>query len=170
MGDDAEVTDVSSIVNQSVRILSPSGVESREGQQSSIPAGSARLAVAACGVVRYNSGVRSPTMSGVLSVFMSNLSARRRGSSLANNKSAEKRARVAERRRVRNRTYRSASRTMVRRAEELIRAAEKEAASGAVLNAQAMLDRAASKGVIHPNNAARRKSRLMAKYNSMATS
>jgi len=89
---------------------------------------------------------------------------------LANNKSAEKRARVAERRRVRNRTYRSASRTMVRRAEELIRAAEKEAASGAVLNAQAMLDRAASKGVIHPNNAARRKSRLMAKYNSMATS
>lgn len=89
---------------------------------------------------------------------------------MANSKSAEKRARVAERRRVRNRVYRSASRTMVRRAEELIEAAEREAASGAVLKAQAMLDRAASKGVIHPNNAARRKSRLMAKYNQMSAS
>lgn len=89
---------------------------------------------------------------------------------MANTKSAEKRARVAERRRVRNRVYRSASRTLVRRAEELIQAAEQEAASGAVLKAQAMLDRAASKGIIHPNNAARRKSRLMAKYNKLVAS
>ena len=89
---------------------------------------------------------------------------------MANTKSAAKRARVAERRRIRNRVYRSASRTLVRRAEDLIRAAEQEAASGAILNAQALLDRAASKGVIHPNNAARRKSRLMAKYNKLAQS
>ena len=60
--------------------------------------------------------------------------------------------------------------TAVRRAEELIQAAEQEAASGAVLKAQAMLDRAASKGIIHPNNAARRKSRLMAKYNKLVAS
>ncbi len=89
---------------------------------------------------------------------------------MANSKSAEKRVRVAERRRVRNRTYRSASRTLVRKAEDLIRAADQEAASGAVVKAQAMLDRAASKGIIHPNNAARRKSRLMEKYNKMVAS
>lgn len=104
---------------------------------------------------------------GVLSVFTNMLSFRQRGKRLTNSKSAAKRVRVAERRRIRNRVYRSASRTLVRKAEEAIAAAEQEAANGAVLNAQAMLDRAASKGIIHPNNAARRKSRLMAKYNKM---
>jgi small subunit ribosomal protein S20 len=89
---------------------------------------------------------------------------------LANSKQAEKRARVSERKRVRNRVYRSAARTLVRKAEAAIRAAEQEAANGSVLSAQAMLDRAAAKGVIHPNNAARRKSRLMAKYNQMQAS
>jgi small subunit ribosomal protein S20 len=89
---------------------------------------------------------------------------------LANSKQAAKRARVAERRRIRNRVYRSASRTLVRRAEAAIRAADEEAAKGALVNAISMLDRAASKGVIHKNNAARRKSRLMAKYNQMQTS
>lgn len=84
---------------------------------------------------------------------------------MANSKSAEKRARTAERRRQRNRVYISASRTLVRRAERAIAAADEEAAKGAIDNALAMLDRAAGKGIIHRNNAARRKSRLMAKYN-----
>jgi small subunit ribosomal protein S20 len=84
---------------------------------------------------------------------------------LANSKSAEKRARTSERRRVRNRRFRSASRTLVRTAEQVIAQADAEAAAGAVKNAVSMLDRAARKGIIHPNNAARRKSRLMAKYN-----
>jgi small subunit ribosomal protein S20 len=88
---------------------------------------------------------------------------------LANSKSAAKRARVAERRRVRNRRYRSATRTLVRRAEVLIKQADEQAAAGAVGNAISLLDRAAAKGVIHPNNAARRKSRLMAKYNQMGS-
>jgi small subunit ribosomal protein S20 len=86
---------------------------------------------------------------------------------LANSKSAAKRARVAERRRVRNRRYRSSTRTLVRRAEVLINQADEQAAAGAVGNAISLLDRAAAKGIIHPNNAARRKSRLMAKYNTM---
>jgi small subunit ribosomal protein S20 len=86
---------------------------------------------------------------------------------LANSKSALKRARVAERRRIRNRRYRSASRTLVRKAEALIRAADEQAAAGAIGEAISMLDRAAVKGIIHKNNAARRKSRLMAKYNKM---
>jgi small subunit ribosomal protein S20 len=84
---------------------------------------------------------------------------------LANSKSAEKRARTSERRRVRNRRFRSASRTLVRTAEQVIAQADAVAAAGAVKNAVSMLDRAARKGIIHPNNAARRKSRLMAKYN-----
>jgi small subunit ribosomal protein S20 len=86
---------------------------------------------------------------------------------LANTKSAEKRARTSERRRVRNRRFRSASRTLVRTAEQVIAQADAEAAAGAVKNAVSMLDRAAQKGIIHPNNAARRKSRLMAKYNKI---
>jgi small subunit ribosomal protein S20 len=89
------------------------------------------------------------------------------GVSLANSKSAAKRARVSERRKVRNRRYRSSTRTLVRRAEALISQADEQAAAGAVGNAISLLDRAAAKGVIHPNNAARRKSRLMSKYNSM---
>ncbi len=86
---------------------------------------------------------------------------------MANSKSAEKRARTNERRRVRNRRFRSASRTLLRTAEQTIARAEEEAAAGAVKNAVSMLDRAARKGIIHPNNAARRKSRLMSKYNKL---
>jgi small subunit ribosomal protein S20 len=89
------------------------------------------------------------------------------GTALANSKSALKRVRVAERRRVRNRTYRSASRTLIRRAEALIASGDVDAAATAVANAISMLDRSAGKGILHPNNAARRKSRLMAKYNRM---
>ncbi len=88
---------------------------------------------------------------------------------MANSKSALKRVRVAERRRIRNRNYRSASRTLVRRAESVIASGDTEAAAIAVGNALSMLDRSAGKRVIHPNNAARRKSRLMAKYNAMSS-
>jgi small subunit ribosomal protein S20 len=89
---------------------------------------------------------------------------------LANSKSAEKRIRVAERKRVRNRPYRTAARTFVKKAEIAIRAGDEEVAATAVGDAISMLDRVASKGVIHRNNAARRKSRLMLKFNRMATS
>lgn len=49
----------------------------------------------------------------------------------------------------------------------MIAAGDVDAAATAVANAVSMLDRSAVKGIIHPNNAARRKSRLMAKYNEM---
>jgi len=87
---------------------------------------------------------------------------------VANSKSALKRVRVAERRRMRNRVYKSSSRTLIRRAEAMIASGDVEAASAAVGNAISMLDRTAGKGIIHRNNAARRKSRLMAKYNRMS--
>lgn len=85
---------------------------------------------------------------------------------MANSKSAEKRIRVGERRRLSNRPYRSAARTLVKRAELAINSGDQEAAKIAVGKAISMLDRTAGKGIVHPNNAARRKSRLMAKFNA----
>jgi small subunit ribosomal protein S20 len=86
---------------------------------------------------------------------------------LANTKSALKRVRVSERRRIRNRRYRSASRTLSRGAIAQINQQNTESAAEEVKRAISMLDRAANKGIIHRNNAARRKSRLMAKYNRL---
>jgi small subunit ribosomal protein S20 len=86
---------------------------------------------------------------------------------LANSKSAEKRIRVAERRRLRNRPFRSAARTLVKKAELAIAAGDQDTAQDSVVKATSMLDRVAGKGVIHRNNAARRKSRLMAKFNAL---
>lgn len=86
---------------------------------------------------------------------------------MANNDSAKKRIRTAEARRVRNRPYRSAARTYVKKAELAIQGGDAQIAATAVGNAISMLDRVANRGVIHKNNAARRKSRLMAKYNAL---
>jgi small subunit ribosomal protein S20 len=86
---------------------------------------------------------------------------------LANSKSALKRIRVAERRRARNRPFRSAAKTYVKKAEFAIADGDPESAAEAVADAIGMLDRVAGKGIIHPNNAARRKSRLMAKFNRL---
>jgi small subunit ribosomal protein S20 len=86
---------------------------------------------------------------------------------LANNKQSRKRILINETKRLRNRPYISAARTYVKKAELAIRAGERDAAAEAVGEALSMLDRVASKGIIHRNNAARRKSRLMKKYNLM---
>ena len=86
---------------------------------------------------------------------------------MANNKSARKRIRIAEQKRVRNRPYRTAARTSVKKAELAIRGGDQTIAATAVGDAISMLDRVAGKGIIHKNNAARRKSRLMAKFNSL---
>jgi small subunit ribosomal protein S20 len=86
---------------------------------------------------------------------------------LPNIKSAAKRVDVSERRRQRNRVYVSAARTRIRRAEKLIERGDADAAALAVGDAISTLDRAANKGVIHRNNAARRKSRLRNKFDSL---
>jgi small subunit ribosomal protein S20 len=80
-------------------------------------------------------------------------------------KSVQKQVRVAERKRLRNKSIRSRCKTNITKAERLIFSGELEAAQGAVVVAISSLDRAAEKGVIHPNNAARRKSRLLKKLN-----
>jgi small subunit ribosomal protein S20 len=70
-----------------------------------------------------------------------------------------------ERRRVRNKSVRSAVKTSLIKAEKLISKKEAEATSAEIVHVVSTLDRAAKKGVIHPNQAARRKSRLMKKLN-----
>lgn len=80
-------------------------------------------------------------------------------------KSSQKQARVAERRRLINKSTRSLCKTSITRAEGLIFLGETEAAKEAVTAAVVSLDKAARKGVIHPNQAARRKARLAKKLN-----
>ena len=75
---------------------------------------------------------------------------------MANTKSATKRIRQNERRRLRSRTVRSRVRTLVKAA----RAVEGAAAPAAILEAIRALDKAMSKGVLHRNTAARKKSAL----------
>jgi small subunit ribosomal protein S20 len=87
---------------------------------------------------------------------------------LANIKSAIKRIRVAEFKRLRNRPVRSSLKTFVGKARRLIDSGQIEDGTRAVVTAISALDKAASKGIIHRNNAARRKSRLMARLNKQA--
>lgn len=80
---------------------------------------------------------------------------------MANTKSAQKRIRSNERKRVRNQAYRSRAKTAIRKAEQLIFSGQES--QDAVRAAISVLDKAAVKGIIHKNNAARRKSRLVKK-------
>nr|HID13962.1 30S ribosomal protein S20 [Anaerolineae bacterium] len=86
---------------------------------------------------------------------------------MANTKSAIKRLRSAERRRLRNRVYRGRARTAIKKARRLIAEGRLEEAREAVRVAVSALDKAAEKGIIHKNNAARRKSRLMRQLNQI---
>jgi len=88
---------------------------------------------------------------------------------LPRSKSAQKQARGAERRRLQNKSIRSLCKTNVTKAERLIFSGEFESAKQAIVEAISSLDKAVGKGVIHANNAARRKSRLMNKLNEALT-
>ena len=79
---------------------------------------------------------------------------------MANTKSALKRLRSARRRFLQNRVYRSGSRTAIKKARLLIESGQLDEARAAVREASSVLDKAAEKGIIHKNNAARHKSRL----------
>jgi small subunit ribosomal protein S20 len=81
-------------------------------------------------------------------------------------RSAAKAHRQSVKRRIRNRAIKSATKTAVKNAGAAIAGGEVESARLSVRSAIVALDRAAAKGVIHPNNAARRKSRLLLKYNA----
>ncbi len=80
--------------------------------------------------------------------------------------SAAKAHRQSLQRRLRNRVVRTSTKTFVKKAETAIAAGDPEVSREAVRAALRALDRAATKGVIHANAAARRKSRLVLKYNA----
>lgn len=80
---------------------------------------------------------------------------------LANTKSAIKRIKQNHKRRLRNRLVTGRARTYVKQARFEIANGTPEDARAATRNAISALDKAAEKGIIHKNNAARRKSRLM---------
>ena len=80
-------------------------------------------------------------------------------------KSAQKQVRVASKRQQRNKSARSAIKTGITKAEKLIFSGEIEEARKAVNTAVSSLDKAANKQIVHANNAARRKARLLKKLN-----
>jgi small subunit ribosomal protein S20 len=86
---------------------------------------------------------------------------------LANTKSAKKRILQNEKRRLRNREILNRTRTYIKNARIAIDEGEIPASEEAIRQAISELDRASAKGVIHKNNAARRKSRLMAHLNEL---
>ena len=76
-----------------------------------------------------------------------------------------KAARTAAKKQMRNKSVRTYTKTCLTKAEKLIDTKELDAAREAVTEEISAFDKAAKKGVIHPNNAAPHKSRLMKKLN-----
>lgn len=87
---------------------------------------------------------------------------------MANIKSAKKRAIQAEKARQHNASRRSMMRTHLKKVLTAIEAGDKEAATAAFTAATPVLDRMATKGLIHKNKAARHKSRLTAQIKAIA--
>ena len=86
---------------------------------------------------------------------------------MANIKSQEKRIRTNERARLRNQSVKSALRTAIRNFREALEAGEKDKATELLLSTNRKLDKAASKGVIHKNQAANKKSALTLALNKL---
>ena len=85
---------------------------------------------------------------------------------MANIQSQIKRNKQNEKRRIRNRVVRGSARTAVKNAQTDVAAGVNDESKKSVLEAISALDKAAQKGTIHKNNAARRKSRLMKSLNT----
>jgi len=86
---------------------------------------------------------------------------------VANIKSQIKRIKTNEKARLRNKAVKSELKTQVRRVREAVTAGDKDAATAALLTASKKLDKAVSKGVIHSNQAANRKSALAKAVNAL---
>lgn len=87
---------------------------------------------------------------------------------MANIKSAKKRIEVIDKKTLRNKMIKSKVKTVIKKVEAAIVAGDKEAAQANLLVAISEIDKAASKGVYHKNNASRKVSRLTAAVNKMA--
>jgi small subunit ribosomal protein S20 len=88
---------------------------------------------------------------------------------LANSKSAEKRARQDTERRARNVAQRSKVRTSIKKVVSTIKSGDKDQSAVALKEATPVIDSMARKGIIHPNKAARHKSRLARQVKALAT-
>jgi small subunit ribosomal protein S20 len=86
------------------------------------------------------------------------------------NLSAIKRAKQADKRNLHNRAVRSSMKTLERKIESVIASGNKEEAGKVLLDATKVFQKAASKGVIHKNNASRKISRLTRKVNALSKS
>ncbi|MCC8044806.1 MAG: 30S ribosomal protein S20 [Clostridiales bacterium] len=87
---------------------------------------------------------------------------------MANIKSAKKRILVSQKKHDRNKSIKSSVKTAIRKVEAAVAANDKAAAEEALLAATSTIDKAATKGVYHKNNAARKVSRLAKAVNGMA--
>lgn len=87
---------------------------------------------------------------------------------MANIKSAKKRIEVIDKKTLRNKMIKSKVKTVIKKVEAAIAAGDKEAAQAILLVAISEINKAASKGVYHKNNASRKVSRLTAAVNKMA--
>ena len=86
---------------------------------------------------------------------------------MANIKTAKKRILVNKTKADRNKSIKSAVKTSIKKVEAAVTAKDKEAAAAALQNAISTIDKAASKGVYHKNNAARKVSRLSKAVNAL---
>lgn len=86
---------------------------------------------------------------------------------MANIKSQIKRIRTNEKARLRNKSVKSELKTHIRRVREAVAGGDKDAATAALRTASKKLDKAVSKGVIHANQAANKKSALAKSVNSL---
>ncbi|MDD5578634.1 MAG: 30S ribosomal protein S20 [Methylobacter sp.] len=87
---------------------------------------------------------------------------------MANTAQAKKRAKQAEKSRIRNAGQRSNLRTFVKKVIAAVNAGDKEKAQAAYNTAVPIIDSAVTKGIIHKNKASRSKSRLNSKLKSIA--
>jgi len=88
---------------------------------------------------------------------------------VANIKSQIKRVKTNEKRRMRNKSVRSSVRTAVRRFREAVESGDLDKAATLQRSASRALDKAASKGVIHKNQAANRKSAMAQRLNTLTS-
>ena len=87
---------------------------------------------------------------------------------MANIKSAKKRILVAEKNRLRNVAFKSSIKTAIKKALELASGEDKTALNSAISQVYKLCDKAVSKGILHKNTAARKKSRLSLAINKLA--
>jgi small subunit ribosomal protein S20 len=86
---------------------------------------------------------------------------------VANIKSQKKRILTNEKARLRNNAVKSELKTAIRAVNTAVESTDKDAATAALVAASRKLDKAVSKGVLHKNNAANRKSAISKKVNAL---